>query len=186
MQRPPRFDLANRSSLGQRRLGGRIRARDRSFCPDRTFGLAWVLAHLALVSKVQEMSRPTKRDAGRDEKVFEALRAGNTRDVAAARAGYSRRTLYRYLKEDPKFCENMELAETEAEAAALAQVMQAAATGTWRAAAWWLERRRPKAYGREPFEESEQANQVRIYLPYNSRDPLPPGTPFVWDDEIED
>ncbi len=70
---------------------------------------------------------PTKRNAEWDQKVFETLRAGNTLEVAAADAGYSKTALYRHLYEYPMFCNKSVLLKTEAEAAALALVMKAAA-----------------------------------------------------------
>ncbi len=77
------------------------------------------------------MSRPVKRDAARDERVLEALRGGNTREVAAAYAGYGKSTLYRYLKKRPEFCNKVEAAEAEAEARAVAMILEVAAKGTW-------------------------------------------------------
>ncbi len=132
------------------------------------------------------MSRPTKREEFRDEKVLEAVRGGHTREVAAADSGYGIASLYRYLKEDQEFCNKVVVAEAEAEAMTLRVILDAAAAGTWRAAAWWLERRRPKIYGKSPVEEREEESRVHIMLPHNFRDRLPPGTSIVWDDEMSE
>ena len=132
------------------------------------------------------MSRPSMRDDARDERVLEALRLGNTRDAAAGLAGYSRATLYRYLKEDEEFCQKVEAAEDEAEALVVSMIVSAAAKGTWRAGAWWLERRRPKHYGKNAQDESTEKIRVGFLLPHNFRCALPPGTSIVWDDEMSE
>jgi len=105
------------------------------------------------------MARPTIRNNRRDEKLLEALRAGNTHRVAAAYAGYSESTLYHYMSIDPDFHEKVALAECEAEALALSVVQQAASRGVWQAAAWFLERRRPKDYGKPPDIQREKQSE---------------------------
>ena len=73
---------------------------------------------------------------------------GNTRTAAAAYAGIHRDTLYAWLARRPMFAQAVEKAEADAEVRATATVLKAAQKGTWQAAAWWLERRRPADYGR--------------------------------------
>lgn len=80
-------------------------------------------------------------------KICDALRAGNTRTAAAGCAGISRATFYRFLT-DETFKTAIEKAEDEAEAAMVDQIGKAADSGTWTAAAWWLERRRYQDWGR--------------------------------------
>jgi hypothetical protein len=46
------------------------------------------------------------------------------------------------------FSDAIKKAESEAEVRVVAHVLKAATDGTWQAAAWWLERRRPHDYGR--------------------------------------
>jgi hypothetical protein len=46
------------------------------------------------------------------------------------------------------FSDAIKKAESEAEVRMVAHVLKAATDGTWQAAAWWLERRRPTDYGR--------------------------------------
>lgn len=92
---------------------------------------------------MNKMGRPTKQTDARVAGLLNALRAGNTRSAAAAHAEISRATLYRWIEEDETFRDSIEKAEADAEVRFAAQVAQAAASGTWQAAAWWLERRRP-------------------------------------------
>jgi hypothetical protein len=93
------------------------------------------------------MGRRSKATEARIEALLVALRAGNTRDAAAGHAGIVRTTLYRWLERDPALRTRVEKAEADAEVRFEAQVAQGAGED-WRAAAWWLEHRRPASYGR--------------------------------------
>lgn len=92
------------------------------------------------------MARRSKATEPRVEALLNALRAGNTRGAAAAYAEISRQTFYRWLESDVSFRDSVEKAEAEAEVRFAAQVAKAATNGTWQAAAWWLERRRPNDF----------------------------------------
>jgi hypothetical protein len=94
------------------------------------------------------MARRSKATEARIEALLAALRVGNTRDASAGHAGIVRTTLYRWLERDPALRTRVEKAEADAEVRFTAQVARAARDDDWRAAAWWLERRRPKSYGR--------------------------------------
>jgi hypothetical protein len=96
------------------------------------------------------MARRSKATEARIEALLAALRAGNTREASAGHAGIDRTTLYRWVERDPGLRARVEKAEADAEVRFEAQVARAAADDDWRAAAWWLERRRPKSYGRAP------------------------------------
>lgn len=81
--------------------------------------------------------------------------AGSYIETAAKAAGIHKDTLYDWLKrgatgEEPfaSFSDAVERALGEAEIRDLAVVSKAAQAGVWQAAAWKLERRNPKAWGR--------------------------------------
>ena len=78
------------------------------------------------------------------------MRKGATRTTAAAAAGVDRVTVWRWTQDDPAFAAEVEGADADAEIA-MTNVLNEAARREWRAAAWWLERRRPESYGRRPM-----------------------------------
>lgn len=92
------------------------------------------------------MGRRTKATDLRVATILDALRAGNTRRAAAAYGQVSHETFYRWLRDDVTFSDAVEKAEADAEVRALAVIIRAAQGGTWQAAAWWAERRRPSDY----------------------------------------
>ena len=94
------------------------------------------------------MARPSKYCPERAGAILEALRAGNTRTAAAAGAELSYETLRRWLAGNEEFRAALEKAEAEAETRFVRQIERAVTDGTWQAAAWWLERRRPGDWGR--------------------------------------
>ena len=102
------------------------------------------------------MARPTKQTRGARLAVLEALKAGNTRGCAASCARISDDTLVRMIKADESFKADVLRAEAEAVAGFVGAIWKAADANDWRAAAYWLERRRPSEWGRRRVvEESE-------------------------------
>lgn len=93
------------------------------------------------------MARPTKRTAERQQKILDALRAGNYLETAATYAGVHRDTLNEWRKKFPGFSDAVDEARASAEAKNVA-IIQRAAELHWQAAAWWLERSFPGRYGR--------------------------------------
>lgn len=81
------------------------------------------------------------------EKILESLRNGTTRQNAAGAAGVARNTFYTWLAAEPEFRAAVEEAENAAEQAMVTSVKRQA-TKSWKAAAWWLERRRSADYGK--------------------------------------
>lgn len=96
-----------------------------------------------------EIGRPTKKTEQRVEALLQSLRAGASRQRAAALAGIHRDTLYEWMKQDPAFSDAIEKAEAFAESRFLARVATAAENEkSWQAAAWILERRFPNEWRR--------------------------------------
>lgn len=96
--------------------------------------------------KPGELLRNGKRKA-----VLEAIRNGNTREAACEAAGIGRSTFYRMLAEDGTLRDAVARSEAEAEQTAVDAILRTVHSNTPQshvAAAWWLERRRPNAYGR--------------------------------------
>lgn len=103
------------------------------------------------------MARPSKLTPEITERICMAIRAGNYAKVAAAMAGISETTYYKWLemaelpnakKEYKEFRESIERAEAEAEVVAIARIRQAADNGDWKAAGWYLERKHGERWGR--------------------------------------
>jgi hypothetical protein len=94
------------------------------------------------------MARPTKRNPIVEEHILRALAEGNARWPAAALAGISGTSLSRWMAEDEDFALRVQQAEAMAIQDHLEVIKQAADSGTWQAAAWWLERRHPDQWGR--------------------------------------
>lgn len=103
------------------------------------------------------MARPTKLSKEVTDKICLAIRLGNYSKVAAAMAGVSETTYYKWLKLSEKpnakkefreFRESIERAEADAEVVAISRIRQAADNGDWKAAGWFLERKHGERWGR--------------------------------------
>lgn len=120
-------------------------------------------------------------------KIVGALRDGNYVDTAAAYAGISRPTLYRWLDKGDsagaKLDNGEELTDNEKlyfdfrndveEARAIAMArnvhfITTAAQTTWQAAAWWLERSNPHMWGRQVKAEVSGPNNGPINVHVSS------------------
>jgi hypothetical protein len=93
------------------------------------------------------MARPTKYTPETVKKIVDALSAGCTRKTAAAYAGIDETTFCRWLRRFAGFASSVTLAEAACEVALVATI-RAAAPSDWKAASWWLERRRHQSWGR--------------------------------------
>jgi hypothetical protein len=91
------------------------------------------------------------------EKLRAALVAGNTYEASCRLANIALSTFTRWMKQGREskegtlareFFDHVELATAEAEHRNVMAIQKAATRGNWQAAAWWLERRRPKHYAR--------------------------------------
>jgi len=101
------------------------------------------------------MARPTKLTPELQEKILQAVRAGNYIETAAVYAGINKTTLYDWLKRGARaksgkfreFSNALEKALAEAEVRDVA-IIAKAAQEQWQAAAWRLERKYPCRWGR--------------------------------------
>ena len=105
------------------------------------------------------MADPYKMNPERTKRIMDAIKVGATYDLAAKYGGITYRTLRKWLtqgeNEDSgpcrEFFDAFMKAEGEAGIRWLAKI-EAAANETWQAAAWKLERRYPRDYGRTVVE----------------------------------
>jgi hypothetical protein len=106
--------------------------------------------------------RPQKLNKRTTDKIVDAITKGAYQDVAARSAGVGPTTFYRWMNKGAEddapadykeFHEAVEKAKANAEVDAVMIINQAAIDGSWQAAAWWLERTRPKKFGR--FDRNE-------------------------------
>tara|TARA_R100001530_G_scaffold113355_1_gene80369 strand:+ start:448 stop:939 length:492 start_codon:yes stop_codon:yes gene_type:complete len=104
------------------------------------------------------MGRPSKIvDDNIRDKLIAAIQRGAYIETAAAFAGINKDTFYRWLKkgsiekEGPfrDFSDAVEKAMAESEVRDIDLIDRAAASGTWQASAWRLERKFPKRWGRK-------------------------------------
>jgi transposase len=92
--------------------------------------------------------RPSKYTPERVKRITDALAAGNSRKAAAAYGGITDDTLNAWVRNYSDFSDAVKSAEAQAEVGHVANIAQAARSGTWQASAWWLERRRRDEWGR--------------------------------------
>jgi transposase len=103
--------------------------------------------------------RPTKLTPELFSAIVDAIRSGNYAQVAAATAGITEQTFYEWLRrgrDEPdgiyrRFADAVLAASGEAEQEKLERLRREALAddGDWKAAAWWLERRFPKRWGKQ-------------------------------------
>jgi hypothetical protein len=96
------------------------------------------------------MARPSKRTPERELAILNSLRIGCTRSDACQAGEISHETFRRWLRYEG-FRAEVEHAEAEAGQRFVGNVARAA-SNSWQAAAWWLERRRPEFRKREGVE----------------------------------
>ena len=115
------------------------------------------------------MARPTKYTPETAKKITDAIRVGATFHMACQYAGITEETFSQWRKKYPEFSEAVKEAEGGAVVKWLAQIEKAAADGTWQAAAWKLERRYPRDYGRSVVEQ-EHSGGLTIKVVYADPD----------------
>lgn len=101
------------------------------------------------------MGRPTKLDDETADRICEAVSLGSPLYLAARAGGIDPETLRAWKARGRKgeqpysaFLGRLKVAEAVGVTAALTVIRKAASEGTWQAAAWILERRYPKVFGR--------------------------------------
>lgn len=132
--------------------------------------------------------RPSKYTPERVARLTQAIELGATYELACAYAGITTETLDRWRSVHPELKEQISEAEGRATVKWLAKIEQAASEGTWQAAAWKLERRYPRMYGKQAIELSGDAD-APISIALVKRDGPPPAVPAALttggDDEEE-
>lgn len=107
------------------------------------------------------MARPTKLTQEVQDRIMQAVQAGNYLETAANFAGIDGSTMRRWVQKgdapsapEPyrSFCTALKSARAAAEVRSVALIQQAATGGTWQAAAWYLERSYPERWGRTRVE----------------------------------
>jgi hypothetical protein len=104
--------------------------------------------------------------------IVRALNVGATHELACQYAGIDHATFYRWLNtgETGKapyaaFYDAVKQAEGQAAIGWLALIDAAARDGHWQAAAWKLERRYPKIYGRRPADDEQpQLPDIHVHI----------------------
>jgi hypothetical protein len=114
----------------------------------------------------KKMGRPTVISEEKIEKILDCIRKGAYIETAAAFAGVHKSTFYDWLKKGARkqgkiyehFSDAVQQAMGESQMFDLNVIHDCAAKGNWQAAAWRLERKNPKQWGRREFiSENEDA-----------------------------
>lgn len=114
----------------------------------------------------------SKRTPELEKSVYDLLKAGNTKKVAALASGISQDTFYEYMK-DADFSDMVTRAESECQARYVTLITKAAAED-WKAAAWYLNNRvRDEFHTKQAQDHTTNGKDmpsVVVYLPSNGRD----------------
>lgn len=115
---------------------------------------------------------PSKLTLDVQSKICAALQRGNYIETSAAFAGVSKSVLFAWMKQAhadikagktnkfTRFLDAVEIAQAESEVRDLGHIDTSAGAGSWQAAAWKLERRFPKRWGRvNPDQEVGEKGQ---------------------------
>ena len=107
--------------------------------------------------------RPSKRTPERVAILLDFIRQGNEVWTACTAAQINPVTFRRWVRDNEEFRQAVALAEAEAEISAVETIVRAKKTN-WRAAAFWLERRRAETWGR--------SDRLRVEASLPIEDPL--------------
>ncbi len=114
--------------------------------------------------------RPTKYTPERVQEIMQALSVGATRRLACQFGGIVEETFSVWMRTKPEFRNAVEKAEGRA-AVTWLNVIEQAAASQWTAAAWKLERRYPREYGRSVTEVKDATERPALVV-----------TPLSYDD----
>ncbi|MGA2976364.1 MAG: hypothetical protein ABSF77_13725 [Spirochaetia bacterium] len=121
--------------------------------------------------KARSVGRPPKLTAKVQADIVTAIRAGNYVETAAAFAGITKKTLYEWVKKGARregrkyieFLNAVRRADAEAELRDVATI-EGASRASWQAAAWRLERKHSKKWGRKDFLAANVISQSKRSL----------------------
>lgn len=108
--------------------------------------------------------RPEEITQDKIDALLNAIRLGSYMETAAAHAGIAKSTLYDWLRKGARkesniyeqFSNAVEKAMADSELRDVQVVDKAAQEGAWKAAAWRLERKFPKRWGRKNIHKIEE------------------------------
>jgi hypothetical protein len=112
------------------------------------------------IAMTARVGRTTKRTPALQAALCSVLAAGGTRRAACAHVGVDHTQFYRWLERDAPFRTAVEKAEADAELR-FTTIIVTAASESWQAAAWWLERRRYADFGRKDRIEVDIRSQAQ-------------------------
>lgn len=115
------------------------------------------------------MGRPSKLTPETQLRIVQGISMGATYEHAAQYGGIAYNTFNEWMKKGEAarsgkyrdFYEAVKKAEGQAVIGWLAKIEKAASDGTWQAAAWKLERRYPKEYGRQVHKHTVEVDWRR-------------------------
>jgi transposase-like protein len=97
--------------------------------------------------KPKRKGRPSKYSPKRAGVILAMIEHGLSQAAAAAAVGIAESTLYLWRRDYSEFSEALTRAAALASYYMTLSIRRAADAGEWRAAAWWLTRRRPDEWG---------------------------------------
>lgn len=126
------------------------------------------------------MGRKSKLTPEVQDRIVQAITAGNYIEIAAAYAGIDKATLYRWIQKaelpdaDQRYSDfrnAVESARSQAEVRNVALIQQAANNGTWQAAAWYLERTAHQRWGRRVMLSGDESG-APVHVEISAKDEL--------------